>query len=334
MRRLGKWAHAHRAGLCLASASVLIIGITACSSASEEPQTSNDGFASFEVGANDSSFYAPIDAVPMDDGSLVFLARATNSAMADRGEEEEARAQRGDLTLVYHQPVGGKPVVIYDQLVLATNIASDGKDAIYVADYGASAIVRISLAGRSGAPVATNVEPKGVAVGPDGKVVLTGTNVATRLPGIYTLDGDTATPIVEGGILSNLSGVDIDDNGVIYAVSATGSADVDEEFLAGSGRGVIYRIEGGIVSVLSAGFEAAEPSGLAVVNNILAVSSYEGRGASSAVLLYDLVQRKLDPTVYTNDKLAEITASGGLHRNVTTGLLAWSGGNTVFAIKP
>jgi hypothetical protein len=148
------------------------------------------------------------------------------------------------------------------------------------------------------------------------------------------LEGDDAVSVAEGGDLSNLSGVDVADDGTVYVVSATGASEAPEEKLFGGGRGALFELRGGQVRLLAAGFEAPEPSGVVVLGATVALSSYQGRGDSSAVLLYDVASGQLEPTVYVNDYLREINVSGGLHKNPTTRQLAWSGGNTVFAIKP
>ena len=339
MRRSSTWAKsALMAGLSVVSATTLIVGISACSSGNDpsdpkingkDPVGTSDGFSAFDVGANDPTmFYSAIDAVPMNDGSLVFLARASNSApVAPVGDDSQITAARGDRTTLFVQRPGQKPQALYSNFVLALSLATDGENTIYVADWGAESIVTVSASGGAASSVNPGIAPKGVAVGKDGSVYMTARD------GVYRLTGDQANVVAQGG-MTNLSGIDVAANGDIYVASASDGLHVPDEKRIGGGTGAIYRIRGNAVQLLSAGFHAAEPTGIALVGGRLAVSTYEGYGESSAVHLYDIQADKLEPVVYSNDALAAINVSGGLHRNVKTNQLAWSGGSTVFAIKP
>jgi len=101
----------------------------------------------------------------------------------------------------------------------------------------------------------------------------------------------------------------------------------------GAGHGVLFQIKGSAVTVLAGGFEGGYPTGIAMSpDGHIIVSAYAGRGGQSAVLIFD-PKAPATPQVIT-DKLQDTFISAGLHRSLKTGTMAWSGGDTVYMIKP
>jgi hypothetical protein len=318
---------------------LLVFAAVGCSK--EEPATEGP-FKSFEPAANDpAAFTEPRDAVPLDNGAIAFLARAPGSNTPDQENagEEGATAQLVDRYAVFvkDDPKAALRILTKD-LVAPLNIASNGRDLLFVADIGGGAtgggaIVQLPVAGGAGTPLAEGFRPRGVATDAGGKVFFTGTDPATGQPGVFALEGNAGRAIVTGGQLKSPSGLDIADDGTIYVADSSAARDLDDGQVTGSGHGVVFKIVGGTATVVTAGFEAGYPTGLALTpSGKLAISAYAGRGSQSAVILVDPANPAAQ-ALFT-EKLTETFASAGLHRSRATGQMAWSGGDTVYIIQP
>lgn len=280
-------------------------------------------FKSFEPAANNpATFTEPRDAVPLDDGAIAFLARSTESNRF--------------AVFVIDAP-GAAPRVLYKDVVAPFNIASNGKDTLYVADIGGGkdgqgAILQLAVAGGNATLLAEGYKPQGVATDSAGKIFFTGTKPSTGEQGVFTVSGSTATEILVGGQLKSPSGLDVDDDGTLYVADATAALNLEDAQVTGSGHGVVFAISGGAAKVITAGFNAGYPTGIAVAGGKVVISAYADRGSNSAVLIFDLAKPGSAPTVYV-DKLKDTFGSAGLHRSRATGAFAWSGGDTVFVIN-
>lgn len=312
--------------------------LAACSS--DDETTDKPAFKSFEPAAEDPSFSQPRDAVPLDNGGFAFLARAngTNAGPGEDAAQEGSLAQINDryALFVVDAPKATPRIVIKD-LIAPFNLATDGKDKLYVADIGGGpdgqgALLEVSISSGSSNPLASGYQPQGVTVDKNGKVYFTGKDKTTGAPGVFTLDGPNA--ISTDAQFRSPSGIEVADDGTIYVADpAAGMYVEDDGVMRGSGDGVIFKISGQSVSILAGGFEAGYPTGIALSpDGHLVVSAYANRGAQSAVLIFD-PKNPASPRVVT-DKLQDTFVSAGLHRSLKTGNMAWSGGDTVYVIQP
>jgi hypothetical protein len=293
------------------------------------------------VAENPAAFTEPRDAVPLDNGGTAFIARATGSAQRDleNAGQEGARAEIADRYAVFLiDPPGSAPRIIHDQLVAPFNLATNGKDLLFVADIGggpdgAGALLQLTLAGQA-TPLAEGHKPQGVATDKGGKVYFTGTDPQTGAPGVFVLEGG-AKPVVTGPPLRSPSGIDVADDGTIYVADPTAARDLDDGVISGNGTGALFKIAGGTATVVTAGFNGGYPTGIALLGNTVLISAYADRGANSAVLQVDLGAPR-NPAVLGDraGRLKDTWASAGLHRSRASNRLTWSGGNTVYSIAP
>jgi hypothetical protein len=267
-------------------------------------------------------FTEPRDAVPLDNGAIAFLARSTES-------------HRYALFVI--DAPGAAARVVYKDLTAPFNVAGNGKDTLYVADIGGGkdgqgAILQVPVAGGSATSLADGYKPQGVATDASGNVYFTGTKPSTGAQGVFSLSGGTVREVVVGGQLKSPSGLDVDDDGTIYVADATAALYLDDAHVTGSGHGAVFAIRGGAATLVTAGFNAGYPTGIAVTGGKIVISAYADRGSNSAVLIYDIANPGSAPTVYV-DKLKDTFASAGLHRSRLSGALVWSGGDTVYLIN-
>lgn len=322
----------------LAPAVVLLCVASAACSKDDSKSSSESSFKSFEPAAVDSSFSEPRDAVPLDNGGIAFIARANGSNVApdDAPTAGDLAAVNDAYAVFVIDAPKGAPRIVAKGLMAPFNIASDGKDTLYVADLaggsdGSGAIIQISIASGSSTPLATGYRPQGVATDKAGKVYFTGKDANSNLPGVFHLDG--TTPIVTGGQFVSPSGIDIADDGTIYVADPAAARGLDDTQISGSGNGALFKIVGTNVTVVTAGFEAGYPTGIALSpEGHVIISAYKDRGAQSAIIDVDPA-KPADASLIT-DKLEDTFTSAGLHRSRVTGLMAWSGGNTVYSIQP
>lgn len=317
---------------------VAVPALIACSSEDDEPD--KPAFKSFEPAANDPSFSQPRDAVPLDNGGFAFLARAngTNAGPGDDAAQEGDLAQINDrYALFVVDAPNTPPRIVIKDLIAPFNLATDGKDKLYVADIGGGpdgqgALLEVSIAAGSSNALASGYQPQGVTVDKNGKVYFTGKDKTTGAPGVFSLDGPTA--ISTDAQLRSPSGIEVADDGTIYVADpAAGMFVEDDTVMHGAGHGVIFKIKDGATTLLAGGYEGGYPTGIALSpDGKLVVSAYANRGAQSAVLIYDPANPG-SPRVVT-DKLQDTFVSAGLHRSLTTGNMAWSGGDTVYMIQP
>lgn len=336
---LGKRTPLARGGLLLVPmiGAILMAPASGCSSEDEQAEPA---FKSFEPAAEDPQFSEPRDAVPLDNGAIAFIARVNGSAALpedaiDSDPDVKAQATGNDLygVFIIDAPKAA-PRIIQRNLVAPFNIATNGKDKLYVADIGGGptgqgVIWEMGLTEGPMTPLAEGFQPQGVATDKAGKVFFTGKDKTTGEPGVFTLEG----LVVVGGLLQTPSGIDIADDGTIYVADPTAARNLEDEAIDGSGNGVVFKIVNGAASVLNAGFEGGYPTGLALApDGKVVVSAYKDRGAQSAVYLIDPANPR-SPSIVTA-KLETTFASAGLHRSRATGTMAWSGGNTVYVIQP
>jgi hypothetical protein len=144
----------------------------------DDESSPGSAFKSFAPAAKDPSFSQPRDAVPLDNGGFAFLARANGT---NAGADEDA-PQTGDLALINDRYAVfvidapyGTPRIIQRDLIAPFNLATDGKDKLYVADIGGGpdgqgALLEVSIAGGAANPLASGYQPQGVTVDKNGKV--------------------------------------------------------------------------------------------------------------------------------------------------------------------
>jgi hypothetical protein len=331
MIRIGKRALAPAVAL-------LCIAPAACSKDDSKSSSSGETFKSFEPAAVDSSFSEPRDAVPLDNGGVAFIARANGSNVPpdDAPTAGDQAAVNDSYAVFVSDSPKAAPRIIVKNLIAPFNMASDGKDTLWVADIGGGddgqgAVLQISIASGSSTPLAAGFHAQGLATDKAGKVYFTGKDPSSNLPGVFHLDG--TTPVVTGGQFVSPSGLDIADDGTIYVADPAAGRDLDDGQINGSGQGVVFKVVGTTVTVVTAGFEAGYPTGIAIgPDGRIIISAYKDRGQQSAIILVD-PKAPASPSVIT-DKLEDTFSSAGLHRSRTTGLMAWSGGNTVYSIQP
>lgn len=325
-------SHAGSPWLRAIATSALVAGALATGTGCGHEETPDNG-PTLSVAAEDLSLFTePRDAVPMDDGSIAFLARQNHSALEDADPEEGAAAALADRYAVWVMAKGEAPKPIAAPTVAPFNIAAAG-DTLWVADLGAGAegggaLLKMSRAGDA-TLVAEEYRPQGVAVGPDGKVYFTGRDPASGEPGVFVLEGDSPRAMVTGGMMKSPSGLDVAEDGTIYVADAAAASEVDDAQVTGSGHGVVFQIVERTVTVVSAGFHAGYPTGIALSGSKIAVSVYAHRETQSAILWID----RHDPTntVLTTKSLEGIDRSAGLHQS--KGRMVWSGGNAVYLVN-
>jgi hypothetical protein len=291
------------------------------------------------IAENPDAFTDPRDAVPLENGGAAFLARA--SASTERSEESGQEGARVDLADRYAvfliERPGAAPRKLYDDLVAPFNLATNGRDLLYVADLGAGenasgVLVQLTLTGEA-TPIVSGFKPQGVATDKDGKVFFTGTDPASGAPGLFVVEGTSARAVATGLPFASPSGVDVADDGAIYVADPTAARNVDDTEISGNAASVLFKVAGGQVSVVNAGFDGGYPTGIAVVGGSVLISAYADRGANSAVLRIDLASpRTATPIEDRSGRLKDTFTSAGLHRSRDSRRLTWSGGNTVYSI--
>jgi hypothetical protein len=293
------------------------------------------------IAASADVFTEPRDAVLVGNGAA-FVARATRSTErnAESAGEEGARVDLADRYAVFMiDAPGAAPRKLYDDLVAPFNLATNGRDLLYVADVAGGkdmggVLVQLTLTGQA-TPLVEGYQPQGVATDKDGKIYFTGSDPASGAPGVFVVEGGQARSIASGAPFAAPSGLDVADDGTIYVADPTAARNVEDEQVTGNGPSAVFKITGGQVSVVNAGFDGGYPTGIAVLGDRILLSAYADRGANSAVLRIDLASP--GSVVVMEDRsgrLKDTYASAGLHRSRDSRRLAWSGGDTVYSIVP
>lgn len=314
------------------------IGIACGSTDSEE----GSPFASFEPAANEpGTFVGPRSAVPLPDGSVVFVARQLNTATRDLEDLETSTTNR---MAVFRQTPGAPPTVLYagSKLVEPFDIeASLDGATLYIADLAAGpdargAILVMSISGGEPSEAATGYAPRGVTVANDGAVYFTGSDKESRIPGLFSLKDQAVNPVVVGAPFVDPSGIAIAQDGRIFVADTSLGLNPDLELISQAG---IVLVKDGKAGVFASGFVSGYPAGVALTkNDATLIVSGQAPNSSDAVYLFAADDGAKAPKVVT-DKISELRDSAaGLKRLHGGDTFAWAsleanGGGTVYVIK-
>jgi DNA-binding beta-propeller fold protein YncE len=246
------------------------------------------------------------------------------------------------------QPAAGKEAsVLYsgDQLVnpLDIDVSLDG-ETLYVADPaagpdGEGALVTISVSGGEPRVALAGRRPRSVTVGPDGTVYFSGISDETAEPGVFVLNGDTASALFVGAPLIDPSGIAAKANGDVLVADTRlfDGAAGDATAVLSSEAGIVL-IHDGAASIFATGFATGYPAGIALTSDEKSlIVSGEGPDRSDTVYVFDATNPKLPPTVVTDSFSAFQDSSAGLKRSHQGNTFIWASlavnGGTIYRIE-
>jgi hypothetical protein len=290
--------------------------------------------------ANDPRIFTqPRAGVTLKDGSLAFIG-------LDERISADERLQVGARSAVFLQRRdGARPVLEFNGAGLTTPLDIDvsiDEKTLFVADFaggrsGLGAIVLVPVNGGAISFAAEGYLPRSVTVALDGAVLFSGIDPATAQPGVFELQGSSATPRFLGAPLLDPSGIAAFADGRLL-VADTGAFDAGNGPVLTS-QGSIVLIDGNQASVFAGGFATGFPAGIALTldESTLLVSG-EGQDRSDTLFLVDVANAAAPPRAVTASFSAFKDASAGLKRAHDEDTFIWAslaanGGGTVFRIE-
>ena len=329
-----------RIGSVLASIAALslVVGCNNNDKTSNEPETpSEEGpLQSVEAAANaPSAFSSPRAGVPLDDGSIAFIATLEGTGASTARETGERIAilrkyqDRESIETLYSGDLLANP------LDLAVSL--DG-ETLYIADpagseEGTGALLSLPVGGGEPSVVLSGVSPRAVTVADDGSVYFSGSTESDREPAVFVLNGSQATPLFTGAPLVDPSGIAVERDGAVLVADTRlfdGDSDVNSE--AG-----IIRIEDGVATVFASGFATGYPAGVALTQDGKSlIISGQGKDRSDTVYLVDMANPELAPREITASFSKYQDSAAGLHRAHGSDTFVWASlaadGGTVYKI--
>ena len=269
---------------------------------------------SITVATQSGTYHNPLDSTPDLMGTAIFFtASGPNGPGVFR-----VPAGGGAATELFV----GKPFVSPRGIALGTN-----GEQLYVADPAAGQIFVLPISGGSPSPVpgSAGTAPQNLDVliqGNQQVIYFTGKDPSSGLAAVFELPATGAkapTVLLKGSPLVTPDGVTVTHAGTVY---------VADRSAAGGSFGKVFKIVGGIATVIVDHIRTGNPAGIALSANdaVLLVSALQSDGLSDQVLLVDLNTLQ---TGSVTKVIAENQSAGGLHASrcvEKAEKLAWADG--------
>jgi hypothetical protein len=249
------------------------------------------------------------------------------------------------------QKDGAAPTLLYAGAKLRTPFDIDvalSKDAsnaiLYIADLtageaGSGAVITVPVHGGELAEEAVGWSPRGVSVGPDGRVYFSGRHPESAKPGVFTLDEGGVSEVFSGAPLVDPSGVAVFKDGRVAVLDTrlfdqNGDEASAQTFHTEAG---VVLIEDGRATITGRIPFTGYPAGLALTEHeTTLIASGLSANRSNTVYLLSTIDPLSEPVAVAAPG-GNYDSAAGLHRMPGTNTFAWADssaqGGAVYRIR-
>jgi DNA-binding beta-propeller fold protein YncE len=306
----------------------LILAALFAAAALTAPHAHAQGGPVISVASLSGDYRTPLDSSPSPDGATIYFTAGTRNGKA-----------KGVFTV---PSAGGAAEAVFTgaPFVGPAGIAlsPDGQRA-FVADPDAGRLFAVSLAaGQDRTPVAiagtAGTQPRNLDVRTEaGQVTIyfTGVDAADGQPAVLKMSsfGAPAPAVVfKGAPLVAPDGIAVAADGTVYVADRA----------AGGALGKVFKIAGGVPSVLVDGVRTGKPAGIALTKDgsLLLVSAFQADGKRDQVLVVDTATGQ---SASVTDVVGKNKAAGGVHRAHDVDVFSWAdlqagGSGRVYRVLP
>ena len=303
-------------------------------------------FKSLAPAANaPGAFNQPRAGVPLDDGTVAFIALDTAQS---EGDEAELGA-RWAVFLQPPAPANGEPLapsLLYagDSLVSPLDIEAsvDGR-TLFIADYaggsdGGGAIMNLPVSGGEPSFSADGWSPRSVTLGSNGKLYFSGVDPELGEPGVFALSGDAVETVFAGAPLIDPSGIAVFDDGRVLVADTRAFDGLPAMTDGSASEAGVTLLADGRAQPFANGFATGFPAGIALtLDESTLIISGQGPDRSDTVYLVDVKAPSSTPTALTDVFSQYQDSSAGLKRAHGQNTFIWASlsfnDGTVFRIE-